>query len=116
MDYFVEASDILEELKIEYIINRISQSMEKGSPVNTEASFSTYMTVTNAKKEELTAMGLGDSLGSMVKVRILKSEFNQIEEGDKFTFEGDTYEITRPRPYQSGMTDFRIFYAGMEIR
>jgi hypothetical protein len=106
---------LLDETKVGYTIYRSSQSIVSGIPVNVDSSFTTYLTVTNAKKEDMDSVGIGNSLGGLLKIRILDKEENQIGIGDKFDFDGDRYEITRKRPYQNGLTDFRIFYAGLEV-
>jgi len=105
---------LLDKTKIEYIITRSSQTLVNGMPVNSIEPFNTYLTVTNAKKEDMDSIGTGNHLGSLLKVRILIEEINQIKLGDKFEFDNDTYEVTRKRPYQNGTADFRIFYAGLE--
>lgn len=109
-------SKLLNRTKSEYTITRTSKTIVKGVSKSTgSTTFTTSMTVTNAKKEDYIALDIGNSRSQVLKIRILNEESNQLEIGDKFYFKGRNYEITRDRPYAEGMTDFSIFYAFIEV-
>lgn len=108
-------SSLLNQTKAEYEITRTSKAIVKGVSTSTgNTTFTTNMTVTNAKKDDLITLGMGNTTKLGVKVRVLNSDV-AVAVGDKFNFQGNRFEITRPRPYAEGITDFKIFFAFMEV-
>ncbi len=107
-------ASLLRETEINYTISRQSSTVVRGVVKRDVAiTFDLKMTVTSAKKEDVISENFSEKDISLLKVRVLNEEGKALDYDDSFEYGGDTYKITRIRPYQEGITDFKIYYAQM---
>lgn len=102
---------LLNQSKIKYKLKRISQRTIEGIPQTTYDDYIAHLTVTNARKEDLRILKMGNTIDGVIKLRILNDEKEKVAIGDVILFRESIYKITRERPYQHGITDFYILYA-----